>query len=179
MERFLKILFGRARTFDTRRPFLPVAVDLTGGNDVIVQGCEIWEAIYGSQTIPGMIPLINYNGMYLADGALANNVPASQARHYGAETVIAVNISPTPDATTFDPRKVASNMLRSVEVMMHQTTQRSHEFCDLEIRPEVFEYGLMDFKHAERFMELGREAARAHLPELRLLLAERKWHMSV
>lgn len=173
-RKFLLKHIGEMFTFEGRRPFLPVSVDLKRGGDVVVRGCEMWRAAFASQAIPGLLPLVEHDGMILSDGALGNNVPSSQARRFGADFIISVNISPTPEATSFNPKSVGSNLLRAVEVMMHQSTARHVEFTDLEIRPDVFEYGLFDFEHTELFIDLGRQAAQRILPELRLLLERRK-----
>ncbi len=173
-RKFLLKHIGEMFTFEGRRPFLPVSVDLKQGGDVVVRGCEMWRAAFASQAIPGLLPLVEHDGMILSDGALGNNVPSSQARRFGADFVISVNISPTPAATSFNPKSVGSNMLRAVEVMMHQSTSRHQDFTDVEIRPRVFEYGMFDFEKTELFMELGRRAAEEKLPELRLLLDRRK-----
>lgn len=163
-------IFGDSRTFDCQLPYLPVAVDMNRGSDDIVSGCEIWKSILASQAIPGILPLIEHEGALLADGALANNVPSSLARRYGAGFVISVNVSPTPEMTTFNHRSLAGNILRSAEVMMHQTTARHVEFTNLEIRPAVGAYGLTEYTRTAQIIDLGCRAAEEKLPELRYLL---------
>lgn len=165
---------GDDRTYDCRWPYLPVAVDMNVGRDVVVAGCEIWRATRASMGIPGLFPMVEHEGRILADGALANNVPASHMRAYGADLIISVNISPRPEHRRFNHRSVISNMFRSTEVMMFQTTSRHKEFTDVEIETNVGAYSMFDFSQTERFIELGREAAAARLPEIRYLLNQQR-----
>ncbi|MEQ9365113.1 MAG: cyclic nucleotide-binding and patatin-like phospholipase domain-containing protein [Leptospirales bacterium] len=172
-ERFLDAMIGDMRTYDAVRPILPGAVDLKRGRDVTIRGALLKDAVLASQAIPGFLPLVEFDGMQLADCALANNVPASMLKDYGAALILGVNISPAPDQTDFDPTSITSNLLRSVEVMMHQTTSRHREFSDLEVRPAVGRYALTDFSQTREFIRLGREAMQNKLSALRILLARR------
>ena len=176
MKRFLRDVFGDAYTFDCLRPYYPLATDLDNGQEIVVKGSEIWRAALGTQSLPGLLPPVEYDGIHLGDGALTNNVPASVLRESGAQFVISVNISPTPGATDFNPKSLGSNLFRSAEVMMHQTTARHRQYTDLEICPDVGRYHITDFKNAEKFVELGRQAAEEKLPELRYLLQKHSEH---
>ncbi len=172
-ERFLESYLGKRRTYDALRPVLPGAVDLKRGRDVVIRGTTLKAAALASQAIPGFLPLVEHDGMQLADCALANNVPASMLKHYDAGAILGVNISPAPEQTEFDPGSVTSNLLRSVEVMMHQTTSRHLEYSDLEIRPDVGRYALTDFSQTREYIRLGREAMQEKMSGLKLLLARR------
>ena len=175
---FLRSLMGDGFTFDCMRAYLPVAVDMNSGQDRVVAGIETWRAAFASMAIPGLLPMVEHGDALFADGALANNVPSSHVRSYGADLIVSVNISPTPEHTKFNRRSVPSNMMRSAEVMMHQTTPRHTKYTDVTIQPPVATYGMFDFAESERFIEIGREAANEKLPEIRYLLRKQSLRFS-
>lgn len=172
-SRFLLKHMGDSKTYDCKIPFYPVAVDFKRGKDIPLYGITMERAIFGCQSIPGFLPLVPYEDTYLADTALANNVPSSVLASEGAAAIISVNISPSPEGTFRGHSSVPGNILRSSEVMMHQTTSRHVEFTDIEIKPDVGMYGMFDFDKSDVFIKLGREATQKKIPEIRALLEQR------
>lgn len=78
------------------RPLILVATDMASGREVWMQKGELYRAIRGSISIPGVFSPSRKDGKWLLDGGLTNPVPCSACRALGADRTIAVN----PNART-------------------------------------------------------------------------------
>lgn len=76
---------------DTR--FGCVATELSSGREIWIQHGRLLDAARASIAMPGLFtPVVRY-GTVLVDGGLVNPVPVSMCRAFGAEIVIAVDLS--------------------------------------------------------------------------------------
>lgn len=73
--------------------FVCVATELRTGHEVWMQRGRLVNAIRASYAIPGIFQPVFLNGRWLVDGAVVNPVPVSVCRAFGADIVIAVNLS--------------------------------------------------------------------------------------
>lgn len=111
----LRQLVGSLRIEDLHAPFIAVATDLVTGHEVWLQKGDLAEAILASFSVPGLLPPIEIENRWLADGALLDPLPVAACRSLGADLVIAVNLNtdilgksrrattPAPGALGFDP----------------------------------------------------------------------------
>jgi NTE family protein len=90
-------LFGK--TFEDREigeletRFGCVATELSSGREIWIQHGKLLEAVRASIATPGLFTPVVRNGTVLVDGGLVNPVPVSMCRAFGAEIVIAVDLS--------------------------------------------------------------------------------------
>jgi len=90
--------FVRAHIPDTRIedlpiPFRSVAVDITSGEEVVIEIGDLIEAVRASISVPGIFTPVRSNGRILVDGGLINPVPVSVVRSMGADLIIAVDLN--------------------------------------------------------------------------------------
>jgi NTE family protein len=74
-------------------PFGCVATELTSGREIWLRHGKLLEAVRASVAAPGLFTPVVRDGTLLVDGGLVNPVPVSMCRAFGAEIVIAVDLS--------------------------------------------------------------------------------------
>ena len=74
-------------------PFRAVATNLVDGNAYVFQKGSLTEALRASMSIPLLFTPLEKDGMLLADGGLANNLPVDVVKAMGADIVIAVDVT--------------------------------------------------------------------------------------
>jgi NTE family protein len=93
--------------------FATVATEVRTGHEIWLTHGRMVDAMRASYALPGIFSPVMVGDRWLVDGALVNPVPVSAARAFGAEIVIAANLSsdvfahsttiyahgPTPDVT--------------------------------------------------------------------------------
>ena len=70
-----------------------VATELSSGREIWIQHGSLLDAARASIAMPGLFTPVVRNGTVLVDGGLVNPVPVSMCRAFGAEIVIAVDLS--------------------------------------------------------------------------------------
>jgi len=73
--------------------FATVATEVRTGHEIWLTHGRMVEAMRASYALPGIFSPVLINDRWLVDGALVNPVPVSAARAFGAEIVIAANLS--------------------------------------------------------------------------------------
>ncbi len=109
-------------------------------------------------------------GRRYVDGGLSQPVPVSAAKKQGANFIIAVDISARPVKNVnqgfFSYLDQTFNVM-SIPLLQHELGQ-----ANVVIKPQVLEMGSIGgFDQKRRAIQLGEEAARAALPEIKRKLA--------
>ncbi len=165
-RRILKQAFGQRQVYDVQIPLYAISTDINTGQEVIINDCYLWEAIYVSSAIPGYSPLIEINKQLLGDGGLVNNVPSTVLKTYGADLVMSVNSSLNLQTTPLQSNSLPSLFGRCIDILVqHSVSLRSH-YTDIEIRPKMRPYSIFDFKKGMEMFDLGRAAAEQELPKI-------------
>jgi len=73
--------------------FATVATEVRTGHEIWLTHGRIADAMRASYALPGIFAPVLVGDRWLVDGALVNPVPVSAARAFGAEIVIAANLS--------------------------------------------------------------------------------------
>jgi NTE family protein len=134
----LEAAMGQALIEDLPVKFATVATEVRTGHEIWLTHGRIVEAMRASYALPGIFSPVLVGDRWLVDGALVNPVPVSAARAFGAEIVIAANLSS--------------------DVFAHGTTIYSHgPSADVSVaplpEPEPPKRGLGKFFSAERTMK--------------------------
>jgi NTE family protein len=74
-------------------PFGAVATELSSGREIWLRHGKLLDVVRASIAMPGLFTPVVHDGSILVDGGLVNPVPVSMCRAYGAEIVIAVDLS--------------------------------------------------------------------------------------
>jgi len=156
---------------ELRIPLAVVATDICSGEEVVFNRGPLGKAVRASCSIPGVYQPVDYSGRQLADGGLAANVPVEALKALGADVVIAVNVFGYPQI--FSP---ATNLFQVLMrtwyfFVREQTAWRAN--ADVVLEPDLRAYDQFDFSSAEEMLRVGEACAKANLPKIRRVLADR------
>ncbi|MHB8347353.1 MAG: patatin-like phospholipase family protein [Acidiferrobacterales bacterium] len=154
-------------------PFVAVATDLRTGRRVAFTRGDTGMAVRASSSVPAVFqPLVIGRHEYV-DGGLVSPVPVCVARALGADIVIAVDVMRQPTA---DKRwdSISSLASQSIVVMEHALARHELARADVVIRPDLRNISSTDFDLRIKAIAAGERAARAALPQIRALIAEKQ-----
>jgi len=196
MAKVLAGLLGSdSLTFEELKiPVSVVAADLGTGEMVILDRGPLIPALMATSALPLFFTPVEYQGRYLVDGGVLNNVPFDVARHMGADRVLAVSFSNNtrldlkkPKAT--DRRGPSMRVLKrfrgqsqewrqpfliaeaSMSMMQQTINQTRLELCppDVHIKITMDDIGMLTFEAGTAAIEAGYITAQRHISELQAL----------
>ena len=153
-----------------KKTFGAVATDLNSGQAILFRRGNTGAAVRASSAVPGVFQPVKVGERLYVDGGLVAPVPVAYAREMGADFVIAVNISASPD---LQASTSSLNVLMQTFSIMGQTINL-HELkgADIVIRPELAEMKGNDFAGRNTAMLAGERAAMLAMPEIKRKLKE-------
>ncbi|MGP1664416.1 MAG: patatin-like phospholipase family protein [Rhodanobacter sp.] len=152
-------------------PFAAVSTELETGQRTVFTRGNTGQAVRASSSIPGVFEPVAINGMHYVDGGVISPVPVDAARQLGADFVIAVDISATPDGK--NPDGMLGIVGQSISIMSRQLGMLEMARADVVIRPDLRGIGPTDFAQKNQAILAGEKAALAAIPAIRSKLAER------
>ncbi|MCB0347098.1 MAG: patatin-like phospholipase family protein [Bdellovibrionales bacterium] len=177
--RSLAVQWYDIQSFDKLRiPFRSVAANIVTGEEVVLSGGRLADAIRASMSVPGAIAPIEIDGQLLVDGGIVNNVPVDVAKNAGVDIVIAVEIASTP-ATKDDLTSAISVSGQVLTVMMENVTKRKLALLngkDVFLSPNPSN-SVSDFAKAKDAIETGYKSADAVRDQLaKLSVSNSEWN---
>ncbi|WP_154953799.1 patatin-like phospholipase family protein [Neisseria flavescens] len=150
--------------------FAAVATDFESGKPVVFNVGNAGQAVRASASIPNVFqPVVIGNRKYV-DGGLSQPVPVSAAKKLGANFIIAVDISARPAKNV--NQGMFSYLDQTFNVMSQTALRQELGQANVVIKPQVLELGSVGgFDQKQRAIQLGEQAARAALPEIKRKLA--------
>lgn len=150
-------------------PFYAVATNIQTGSEMVFGRGNTGTAVRASCSIPGVFRPVLLGGMMYVDGGVVSPIAVDAARRYGADIVIAVDISSDLDRS--QPDGTVATILQSVNIMYSKISENQLARADVVIRPKVGKIGSSDFeKRHEAIME-GEKAANEAMPKIKDILA--------
>ena len=146
-----------------------VATDLDSGEPILFQRGDPGTAVRASSAVPAVFQPVRIGSREYVDGGLVAPVPVRFARQMGAELVLAVDISSTPDGNaTGDAVRL---LLQTFAIMSRSINRLELRDADIVVRPRLAGVSGADFTVRRQAIDAGREAALASLPSLRQRIA--------
>ncbi len=145
-----------------------VATDLHSGDGILFRRGDTGTAVRASSAVPSVFQPVRIAGKEYVDGGLVAPVPVRYARQMGADLVIAVDISNTPQNNA--PDGVLQVMLQSFAIMGKSINALELRHADVVVQPMLPGVGSADFSARKRSIEAGRAAMLAALPTYRARL---------
>ncbi|WHZ12120.1 MAG: patatin-like phospholipase domain-containing protein [Burkholderiaceae bacterium] len=146
-----------------------VATDLHTGNGILFRRGDTGTAVRASSAVPAIFEPVRISGHDYVDGGLVAPVPVDYARQMGAELVIAVDISSSPQGNPTDD--TLQILLQTFTIMGRSINRYQLRDADLVVRPNLAGITSADFAARSQAIAAGREAMQAALPQLRELIA--------
>ncbi len=146
-----------------------VATDLHSGRGILFTRGDTATAVRASSAVPAVFQPVKIAGQEYVDGGLVSPVPVRYARQMGAELVIAVDISATPESNP--ALGTLEILLQTFAIMSQSINTYELKEADVALRPALAGVSSADFASKRRSIEAGRAAMLAALPQLRTAMA--------
>ncbi|MFA4916463.1 MAG: patatin-like phospholipase family protein [Syntrophales bacterium] len=152
-----------------RIPFYAVSTAIPSGEETIFAQGNTGKAVRASCSIPGVFRPPKFADKMYVDGGVVSPVAVDAAKRFGADFIIAVDIS--ADLDTKPPVGTIDTILQSINITYAKLAAAQISRADVVIKPKVGYIGSAGFeKRNEAIME-GEKAALAVLPTIQNLLA--------
>ncbi len=151
-------------------PFYAVTTNIQTGEEIAFGRGNTGKAVRASCSIPGIFqPAVISDKMYV-DGGVVSPLAIDVARRYGADIVIAVDISSSLAASA--PSGTIETIMQAIDIMYSKISAIQIKNADVVIKPKVGYIGSSDFsKRHEAIME-GEKAANEALPAINQILTK-------
>jgi len=149
-------------------PFHAVATNIRTGEEVVFGKGNAGTAVRASCSIPGIFKPVQISDNTYADGGVVSPLAVDAARRYGADVVIAVDISASIDNSS--PTSTVETILQSVNIMYGRMTQVQIGRADVVIKPNVGHIGSADFSKRHEAILEGEKAAMEALPRINQII---------
>ena len=155
---------ARARgDFDElHRRYRAVVADVSTGEERVLAAGDLARAVRASMGTPGFFAPVEWDGLLMTDGGVANYLPISVARREGAAKIVAVDVSrPHPRVARKDPAAIGG---RAIGLLMRNAVEDT--LADVMVTPDIDP----DFPGAvfpgdpSELLRIGLEAAREAPP---------------
>jgi NTE family protein len=155
-----------------RIPFYAVATDVQNGREVVFGSGNTGTAVRASCAIPGIfIPPVISGRMYV-DGGIVSPVAVDAAKRFGADIVIAVDLSSDIDSSL--PKGTVEVILQSIGIMYAKLSAAQLAKADIVISPKVGYLGSADFTKRHEAVLEGEKAALLALPKIQEIMKRLK-----
>ena len=160
----------KAKRFEELKiPLIVVATDLHTGEVVEICTGDIACGVGASCAFPGIFKPVQLFGRYLIDGGASCPVPVSIAKKYGAEVVIAIDVTGKLPATS--PQHLIGVGKRSLDIAYRKFVELSLAQADVVIQMNFEDCGTFTDHMNEQLYEEGRKIIQEQLPEIQKKLA--------
>jgi len=182
-----------------QRPLYIVTADIDTYERVVCHKGNVVDAVHASCAMPGVIVPVKYKGHRCVDGGVVDPVPVTILKKFAnVDAVIAISTIPSiediehcsPHNFVRPKRSIAHRLLSalfkpinllaygniidtfisSLKASQIRMAQDSCKHADIVIKPISCSGHWYDYQEYNHFIEIGRQAAQAALPEIRRLL---------
>ncbi len=145
-------------------PFYAVATDIQSGQEIVFGSGNTGRAVRASCSVPGVFKPVNISGRTYVDGGVVSPLAVDVARRYGADVVIAVDISSAMGGAA--PQGTIDTILQSIGIMYAKMSAIQRLKADVVITPKVGYIGSSDFSKRHEAVLEGEKAAQDALPAI-------------
>jgi NTE family protein len=168
LEEYINTLLNNTPIEKLRIPFYAVATDIQNAQEVVFGKGNTGTAVRASCSIPGIFRPVKVGDRTYVDGGVVSPVAVDAAKRYGADFVIAVDIS--SDIGDRPPESTIETILQSVSIMYSKLSTIQLSKADIVIRPKVGYIGSSDFTKKHEAVLEGEKAAIEALPDINNLI---------
>jgi NTE family protein len=168
LEEYINTLLNNTPIEKLRIPFYAVATDIQNGQEVDFGRGNTGTAVRASCSIPGIFRPVKIGDRTYVDGGVVSPVAVDTAKRYGADFVIAVDLS--SDIESNPPEGTIETILQSVSIMYSKLSSIQLSKADIVIRPKVGYIGPSDFTKKHEAVLEGEKAAIEALPDINNLI---------
>lgn len=172
LENILRKVFKDKTFYDLKHPLKVVVFDFSSKEAKVLEEGPLYKAVAASCALPGIFEPINFKDKMLLDGGVLNPLPTKVLLNYGADKIIAVNITPSQEEIIKDFSKknkfhILDFIFGSIETMQRQFIAQAVTLADCVIHPNFGSLKWLEFDKIEEFIKKGELATLGKLEELR------------
>jgi NTE family protein len=154
-------------------PYKAVATNATNNEQIIIDSGLVQDAMRSSMSLPLIFPTyVLLDGRYTMDGGLKNNLPIDVAERWGADIIIAIDVSSKNLKKAGEYSTLTGIIQQTVNLVTFTGNMNAAQRCDLVLRPEVESYSVLDMGKKDEILQRGYDCARLNKDKL-LELRER------
>ncbi len=168
LEEYVNSMVRNTPIEKLRIPFYAVATSVPNGQEVIFGQGNTGTAVRASCSIPGVFRPAKIGDKMYVDGGVVSPVAVDAARRYGADIVIAVDIS--ADLDTRQPEGTIDTILQAINIMYSKLAAGQISKADIVIRPKVGYIGSADFDKRHEAVLEGEKATYEAMANIKALL---------
>ena len=169
LEEYINTVVRNTPIEKFRIPFYAVTTGIPSGQELVFSKGNTGLAVRASCSIPGVFRPARIGDKMYVDGGVVSPVSVDTARRFGADVVIAVDIS--ADLDTKQPEGTIDTILQSVNIMYSRISAAELSRADVVIRPKVGYIGSAEFEKRNEAILEGEKAAYEALPKIRDIIA--------
>ncbi|MEW6109596.1 MAG: patatin-like phospholipase family protein [Nitrospirota bacterium] len=169
LEDYINSILRNTPIENLRIPFYAVATSIPDGREVVFGKGNTGAAVRASCSIPGVFRPARISERMYVDGGVVSPVAVDAARRYGADIVIAVDIS--SDLDTKNPEGTIDTILQAINIMYSRLAAVQLAGADVVIKPRVGHIGSADFEKRHEAVLEGEKAALEVLPQIQNIIA--------
>ena len=171
LEATIRGLLGDKTFADCKIPFAVVTTNIETGEEVVHQSGDLIKVIRASCSWPGIFNPVKIDGELLVDGGIKNSVPANIARSLGADFVLAVDVGFCVKQGPI--KNIFQMILQSFQITGEELNRHQSIHADFVIKVELGDIDQAAFDRSREAVQIGMEAAKAAIPELKKSLGMR------
>ncbi|MCA6070073.1 MAG: patatin-like phospholipase family protein [Endomicrobium sp.] len=168
LENLINKTIGDTRFDQLKIQLICVATDLNTGEKILLREGSVAFAVRASSTIPGIFKPVEYMQRYLVDGGLAENIPVSVAKIFGADVIIAVSVS--ADITKNNTANVFFTLMQAMYIQGMVLDQYNLNMADVVIYPDVGSLSVLDFKGSHKTIDKGFVASKRAVKNIKKVI---------
>ncbi|MDD5232299.1 MAG: patatin-like phospholipase family protein [Syntrophales bacterium] len=169
IESYINNLIQNTPIEKLRVPFYAVTADLASGREVVFGTGNTGTAVRASCSIPGIFQPVRIGNRIYVDGGVVSPVAVRTARRYGADVVIAVDISAFVESI---PQGTIETLLQAVDIMYARIGSNETDGADVVIRPKTRQIGSADFSKRHEAILEGEMAAAEAMPKIQAIISK-------
>lgn len=150
-----------------KTPLLVTATDVHAGETVCFREGELARPVLASCSLPGLFEPVYYQGRFLVDGGVLNNMPVEPLEGH-VDYIIGIHCNPFMQRCP--PRNVREVITRSIILAVHTKNRDRFSKCDLLIEPpQLCDFSLYNLRKARELFKIGYDHAHQVLREVSVL----------
>ncbi|TGE28401.1 patatin-like phospholipase family protein [Hymenobacter metallicola] len=171
VEKLYQHYLGAAPTFaDLKVPLTLVATDLAAGQTVYFQQGPLLKPLVGAAAVPIICRPVEWQGQFLVDGGVMNNLPVEPLLRQTDLAVVGVHCNPmSPEARLTTLREVGE---RTAYLAISMNVQPRLAQCEFVLQPPALAgFRVTDLRRASEIFDIGYAYTMEQASQLRQLLA--------
>ena len=145
-------------------PFYAVATEIQNGQEAVFGRGNTGQAVRASCSIPGVFRPVKIGDRMYVEGGVVSPVAVEAAKRFGADVVIAVDISASAERTF--PGNTIETLLQSINIMYSKLAAIQLSQADVVIKPKVGYIGSSDFSKKHEAVLEGEKATIEIMPRI-------------